>query len=194
MHAISSSIALISRRTSSGVQKELLAPLKLEERRAFVAALQKIANAHNESSRAPLRPSDAAQPALLSTIPRSLRRGPKHPRPQRSRRDLKGETMSVAATALIDVQAIINNCALSHVQLLLLVLCFFVVAVDGFDTAAIGLIATAIRVEWGSTPAQLAPLFGAGLFGLRGCPRRVGSVFHACVGWRGIEREQAIRH
>jgi MFS transporter, AAHS family, 4-hydroxybenzoate transporter len=52
------------------------------------------------------------------------------------------------------------------VQLLLLVLCFFVVAVDGFDTAAIGFIAPAIRAEWGSTPAQLAPLFGAGLFGL----------------------------
>jgi MFS transporter, AAHS family, 4-hydroxybenzoate transporter len=74
--------------------------------------------------------------------------------------------MSAATAPPIDVQAIINNRALSRVQLLLLVLCFFVVAVDGFDTAAIGFIAPAIRGEWGSTPAQLAPLFGAGLFGL----------------------------
>jgi DNA-binding MarR family transcriptional regulator len=41
------------------VQKELLGPLKGDEQRAFVAALQKIADAHNDSSRAPLRLSDA---------------------------------------------------------------------------------------------------------------------------------------
>jgi DNA-binding MarR family transcriptional regulator len=45
------------------VQKALLAPLKPEERRSFVAALQKIADAHNESSRAPLRRSDANEAA-----------------------------------------------------------------------------------------------------------------------------------
>jgi len=48
----------------------------------------------------------------------------------------------------------------------LLVLCFFIVAIDGFDTAAIGFIAPAIRADWGLSPAQLAPLFGSGLFGL----------------------------
>jgi DNA-binding MarR family transcriptional regulator len=45
------------------VQKELLGPLKRDEQRAFVAALQKIADAHNESSRAPLRLSDANEAA-----------------------------------------------------------------------------------------------------------------------------------
>jgi AAHS family 4-hydroxybenzoate transporter-like MFS transporter len=54
----------------------------------------------------------------------------------------------------------------SPIQVLVLVLCFLVVAVDGFDTGAIGFIAPAIRTEWSATPAQLAPLFGAGLFGL----------------------------
>jgi MFS transporter, AAHS family, 4-hydroxybenzoate transporter len=66
----------------------------------------------------------------------------------------------------IDVQRFIDERGLSPVQVLLLVLCFLVVAVDGFDTAAIGFIAPALRTEWGTTPAQLAPLFGAGLFGL----------------------------
>lgn len=66
----------------------------------------------------------------------------------------------------IDVQQVINSRGLSRVQVSLLVLCFLVVAVDGFDTAAIGFIAPAIRADWGATPAQLAPLFGAGLFGL----------------------------
>lgn len=37
------------------VQEELLAPLPPAERRAFVAALRTIAEAHNEASRAPLR-------------------------------------------------------------------------------------------------------------------------------------------
>jgi AAHS family 4-hydroxybenzoate transporter-like MFS transporter len=51
-------------------------------------------------------------------------------------------------------------------QIRILVLCFLIVAVDGLDTAAIGFIAPAIRSEWGLTPGQLAPLFGAGLSGL----------------------------
>jgi MFS transporter, AAHS family, 4-hydroxybenzoate transporter len=67
---------------------------------------------------------------------------------------------------IVDVQAFINEHRLSSVQVLLLVLCFFVVAIDGFDTAAIGFIAPAIRVDWNLTPAELAPLFGSGLFGL----------------------------
>lgn len=45
-------------------------------------------------------------------------------------------------------------------------LCFLVVAIDGFDTAAIGFLAPAIRAEWSLGPQQLAPLFGAGLAGL----------------------------
>ena len=65
----------------------------------------------------------------------------------------------------IDVQRFIDARGLSPVQVLLLVLCFLVVALDGFDLAASGYAAPAIRTEWGATPAQLAPLFGAGQFG-----------------------------
>lgn len=66
----------------------------------------------------------------------------------------------------IDVQKFINSHKLSAVQIITLLLCFFIVAVDGFDTAAIGFIAPAIRAEWSLSPAQLAPVFGAGLAGL----------------------------
>jgi DNA-binding MarR family transcriptional regulator len=46
------------------VQRELLAPLSgVEERRAFVAALGKIADVHNEISRAPLRLPDTDEAA-----------------------------------------------------------------------------------------------------------------------------------
>ena len=72
----------------------------------------------------------------------------------------------MARSALIDVQDVINANPLSALQKWVIGLCFLVVAIDGFDTAAIGFIAPALRAEWGVTPAQLAPLFGAGLFGL----------------------------
>ena len=72
----------------------------------------------------------------------------------------------MAPARLIDVQDFINAHKLSGTQITIVVLCFLIVAVDGFDTAAIGYIAPALRAQWGVTPAQMAPLFGAGLFGL----------------------------
>ena len=66
----------------------------------------------------------------------------------------------------IDVQKFINSHKLSALQITTLLLCFFIVAVDGFDTDAIGFIAPAIRAEWSLSAAQLAPVFGAGLAGL----------------------------
>lgn len=66
----------------------------------------------------------------------------------------------------IDVQDFIDTHELSAMQIVTLLLCFLIVAVDGCDTAAIGFIAPAIRTEWHLTPAHLAPVFGAGLAGL----------------------------
>jgi len=66
----------------------------------------------------------------------------------------------------VNVTDIINRHRLAPFQVLIVVLCFLIVAIDGFDTAAIGFLAPAIRAEWDLTPTQLAPLFGAGLGGL----------------------------
>lgn len=66
----------------------------------------------------------------------------------------------------LDVQDFIDSVPFSRLQRSILWLCFFVVAVDGFDTAAAGFIAPAIREEWHLGAAALAPMFGAGLFGL----------------------------
>ncbi|NQD94063.1 MFS transporter, partial [Pseudomonas sp. CrR25] len=65
-----------------------------------------------------------------------------------------------------NIGEIIDNSKISPFQIVVLVLCFLVVLVDGFDTAVIGYIAPALRQEWGLLPAQLSPAFGAGLFGL----------------------------
>ena len=77
---------------------------------------------------------------------------------------------------VIDVEAFIDTHPLSSVQKRLLVLCFLVVAIDGFDTAIIGFIAPAIRADWQLDVRQLGPLFAAGLFGLMLGALAVGPV------------------
>lgn len=66
----------------------------------------------------------------------------------------------------VDVQDFIDSNPLSGSQKLIMWLCFLIVAIDGFDTAAVGFIAPALKAEWALQSADLAPLFGAGLFGL----------------------------
>ncbi len=66
----------------------------------------------------------------------------------------------------IDVQSFIDAQKVSRMQVAVLLLCFCVVAVDGFDTASIAFIAPALRAEWQLTTSQLSMLFGAGLAGL----------------------------
>lgn len=66
----------------------------------------------------------------------------------------------------IHVQDVIDSSRISSLQRFLILICFFTVAIDGFDTAAIGFLAPAIRSAWSLGPAQLAPLFSSGLFGL----------------------------
>lgn len=66
----------------------------------------------------------------------------------------------------VNISDLISQRPVGGLQILIAVLCFLIVALDGFDTAAIGFLAPAIGAEWNLTPVQLAPLFGAGLFGL----------------------------
>lgn len=72
----------------------------------------------------------------------------------------------MTAANAIDVQQFINQHKFSRTQIVTLLLCFLIVAVDGFDTASIGFIAPAIGKQWVLDPAHMAPVFGAGLFGL----------------------------
>ncbi|NLS05984.1 MFS transporter [Rhizobium sp. P32RR-XVIII] len=67
---------------------------------------------------------------------------------------------------IVDVQEVFDAHPLSKYQKIVIVLCFLVAALDGFDTAAVGFIAPMLKTEWGVSPVELAPLFAAGLFGL----------------------------
>lgn len=66
----------------------------------------------------------------------------------------------------IRIGEIIDRAKISPYQIAILCLCFIIVLIDGFDTAAIGYIAPSLREEWGLQASQLSPVFGAGLFGL----------------------------
>ena len=67
---------------------------------------------------------------------------------------------------IVNIQDFVDTRRLSKFQLMVVIACFLVVAVDGFDTAAVGYIAPALVAQWKVTRPALAPLFGAGLFGL----------------------------
>ena len=66
----------------------------------------------------------------------------------------------------LDVQAFLNEHPFSRYQWLVFALCFFIVLLDGFDTAAIGYIAPSLVAEWGVSRPELAPVLSAALFGL----------------------------
>jgi AAHS family 4-hydroxybenzoate transporter-like MFS transporter len=72
----------------------------------------------------------------------------------------------MTAASTIDIQEFINARPFTRFQIMVLVFCFLVVAADGFDTAAIGFIAPALREQWALNPSQLSYLFVAGLAGL----------------------------
>jgi AAHS family 4-hydroxybenzoate transporter-like MFS transporter len=69
-------------------------------------------------------------------------------------------------TDSVDVQAFLNEHRFSPYQWLVFALCFVIVLLDGFDTAAIGYIAPSLIGEWGVSRPALAPVLSAALFGL----------------------------
>jgi AAHS family 4-hydroxybenzoate transporter-like MFS transporter len=66
----------------------------------------------------------------------------------------------------VDVQEFLNQHRFSTFQWGIFALCFLIVLLDGFDTAAIGFIAPSLLKEWGLSKAALAPVLSAALFGL----------------------------
>ncbi len=72
--------------------------------------------------------------------------------------------MSNAKTT--DVQDFLDAQPFSAYQWLLFAVCFLIILMDGFDTAAIGFIAPSLMTEWGIAKPALAPVLSAALFGL----------------------------
>ncbi|KAI3602702.1 4-hydroxybenzoate transporter (plasmid) [Cupriavidus necator H850] len=66
----------------------------------------------------------------------------------------------------LDVQQFIDAERFSPCQWLILILCFLVVAADGYDTAVIGFIAPSLVKDWGVDRSALGPVMSAALVGL----------------------------
>jgi AAHS family 4-hydroxybenzoate transporter-like MFS transporter len=66
----------------------------------------------------------------------------------------------------VDLQRFLNEQPFSAFQWLVFALCFCIVLLDGFDTAAIGYIAPSLLREWGVAKPALGPVLSAALFGL----------------------------
>lgn len=71
-----------------------------------------------------------------------------------------------AGSDTINVQEFLNTQPFSPYQWLIFAVCFVIVLLDGFDTAAIGFIAPSLIREWGVARPALAPVLSAALFGL----------------------------
>jgi AAHS family 4-hydroxybenzoate transporter-like MFS transporter len=67
---------------------------------------------------------------------------------------------------VVDVQGFLNAQPFSPFQWRIFALCFAIVLLDGFDTAAIGFIAPSLVREWGVARPALAPVLSAALLGL----------------------------
>ena len=66
----------------------------------------------------------------------------------------------------LDIQRFIDENKFSAFQWIVFLISFFVILIDGFDTAAIGYIAPSLIKEWGITKPDLAPVLSAALAGL----------------------------
>lgn len=66
----------------------------------------------------------------------------------------------------VDIQQVIDDSRFSGFHWLLTVLGFLVLAIDGFDTAAMGYIAPTLSAEWGIHKQDLGPVLSAALLGL----------------------------
>ena len=65
----------------------------------------------------------------------------------------------------LDVEHFIDRRSFSPYQWWIMIVCFMVIAADGFDTAAIGYVGPALAAQWGVSKLALGPLFSSALIG-----------------------------
>jgi MFS transporter, AAHS family, 4-hydroxybenzoate transporter len=80
------------------------------------------------------------------------------------------------AQSSLTLEEFVDSQPLSRAQIMIGLLCFVAVLLDGFDSILIGYIAPAIKAEWHLAPQQLAPLFGSGVIGLMAGAMAIGPL------------------
>lgn len=75
-----------------------------------------------------------------------------------------------------DLQEFIDTSPFSPFQWLIVALCFTIILMDGFDTAAIGYIAPSLLQQWGLQRSDLGPVLSAALVGFAAGPLIAGPL------------------
>lgn len=112
----------------------------------------------------------------------TLSKLPKHAQgdPNADPRGINGDTSP------LNVESFINRSKFSRFQWSIMILCFLIVAADGFDTVAVGYVGPALAAQWGVSKLALGPLFSAALLGLA-----IGALFAGPMGDR-IGRKRVL--
>ena len=66
----------------------------------------------------------------------------------------------------VDIANFIDERGVGRYQILVLVLCFIIMIIDGFDAQAVGFVAPIIATAWGVSKASFGSVFAAGLLGM----------------------------
>lgn len=72
----------------------------------------------------------------------------------------------MSALQSINVDQFINTHPMTHLQWRIVLLCFLVIALDGFDAAIMGFIAPELVREWAVSKLSLGPVMSAALIGV----------------------------
>ncbi|ATM08008.1 MULTISPECIES: MFS transporter [Raoultella] len=67
---------------------------------------------------------------------------------------------------VVDVKSWIDARPISRFQWNVLLLCFVIIMLDGYDAAVMGFIAPALIEDWGISRAEMGPILGAAMFGV----------------------------
>ena len=67
---------------------------------------------------------------------------------------------------VVDVKAWIDARPVSRFQWNVLLLCFIIIMLDGYDAAVMGFVAPALIEDWGISRAEMGPILGAAMFGV----------------------------
>jgi MFS transporter, AAHS family, 4-hydroxybenzoate transporter len=70
------------------------------------------------------------------------------------------------ASSAIDVQQLLDDQPVGRFQILVLLMCMFIVTLDGLDTVMVGFIAPALSSAWAIPRDALGPVMSCGLLGL----------------------------
>lgn len=98
----------------------------------------------------------------------------------------KAPRASVSASRVVDVQQLLEEQPVGRFQILVLLMCMFIVTLDGLDIVMVGFIAPALSSAWAIPRDAFGPVMSGGLLGLAfgALFQAAGTVGSLAIGWQ----------